>query len=160
VVAYDPYIDENHAEIAELGIRMGSLEAVLAASDVLSVHLPNTDSTRNLLDADKLAQLPRGAYVINVGRGEVVDEHALADAVETGHIAGAGLDVRHNEPPVRGRLEELPNVILTPHVAGVTVQAQQRIARILCDEIDAVLSGAASTYAVGAHRRHQPVGTT
>ena len=151
VAAYDPYIDENHPEIVDLGIEMLSLSDVLETSQVLSVHLPNTEATRNLLDAAKLALLPEGAYLINVGRGEVVDEEALADAIESGRLGGAGLDVRQQEPPTLGRLEKLANVIVTPHVAGITSQAQERIARILCEQIDLVLSGSAATSAVGNH---------
>ncbi len=151
VVAYDPYIDPRHPEIAEFGIELASFEEVLSRSNVLSVHLPHSDATKTLLNADAFALLPRGALVVSVGRGEVIDEAALLDALDSGRIGGAGLDVRSEEPPNPGKLEQHPNVIMTPHVAGITEQAQQRIARIICQQIDSVLSGDRATYAVGSH---------
>ncbi len=151
VVAYDPFIDPQHPEIVELGIELAPLEHVLSSSDVLSVHLPHTAATHHLLNADTLALLPHGALVINVGRGEVIDEKALGAALESGRVGGAGLDVRDEEPPIPGTLEVHTNVILTPHVAGITEQAQQRIAEILCQQIDAVLNGQRADYAVGSH---------
>ena len=104
---------------------MLSLSDVLETSQVLSVHLPNTAATRNLLDAAKLALLPEGAYLINVGRGEVVDEEALADAIESGRLGGAGLDVRQQEPPTLGRLEKLANVIVT-HTSRASRRRRRR----------------------------------
>ncbi len=151
VVAYDPFIDPQHPEIAEFGIELATLEQVLSRSDVLSVHLPHTDATHHLLNADTLGLLPHGALVINVGRGEVIDEAALGDALESGRVGGAGLDVRSEEPPIPGTLEHHTDVIMTPHVAGITAQAQQRIAQILCQQIDSVLNGQRATYAVGSH---------
>jgi len=151
VVAYDPFIDPHHPEIAETGIELAPLEQVLSHADVLSVHLPHTNATHHLLNTETLALLPRGALVINVGRGEVIDEAALGEALESGRIGGAGLDVRCEEPPTPGILEHHTNVIMTPHVAGITEQAQQRIAQILCQQIDSVLNGQRATYAVGSH---------
>ncbi len=151
VIAYDPFVDPDSAEIAEIGIELAPFESVLAAADVLSVHLPHNESTHNLLNADTLELLPAGALLINVGRGDVIDELALLNALNTGRIGGAGLDVRAVEPPQLGLLEELPNVILTPHTAGVTVQSQDRIGQILCQQIELVLAGRAATYAVGRH---------
>ena len=98
-----------------------------------------------------------GALLISVGRGECVDEEALADALESGRLGGAGLDVRAAEPPVPGRLERLENVVLSPHVAGITVQSQERIAGILAQDIHNVFSGRPAEYAVGRIRA-VPVG--
>jgi len=151
VVAYDPFIDPSHPEVAEFGIELVSFDEVLSRANVLSVHLPPSDATNNLLNADTFASLPRGALVVSVGRGGVIDEAALLDALDSGRIGGAGLDVRSEEPPNLGRLEQHPNVIMTPHVAGITEQAQQRIAQIICQQIDSVLSGDRATYAVGSH---------
>jgi D-3-phosphoglycerate dehydrogenase len=153
VLAHDPYVDPTDPELAELGIRLIGLEELVAASDVLSVHLPATPATRGLINAELLAQAQPQLILVNCGRGEVVDEEALADALEAGRIAGAGLDVRTVEPPVPGRLETLPSVVLTPHVAGITEAAQQRIAEVLCAEIRAVLGGADAAHAVTKGRR-------
>jgi phosphoglycerate dehydrogenase-like enzyme len=153
VVAYDPHVDPTHPEIRELDIRLLPLDDVVAAADVISVHLPSTPETHHMVDARLIARLRPDAILVNVGRGEVVDEEALADALEQGHLYGAGLDVREEEPPTASRLHKLPNVVLTPHVAGVTSQALTRIGEVLCSEIDKVLTGADASHAVGAHRR-------
>lgn len=159
ILAYDPYMDPNHPEVQELGIQLASLEDVLAASDVLSVHLPHTDATHHLLNSRTLSMLPPGALIISVGRGEVIDERALLGALESGHIGGAGLDVREQEPPQPGALESHHRVLLTPHVAGISVQAQARIADVLCQQIRLVLSGDSATSAVGSHSKPKsPVG--
>ncbi len=151
VVSYDPFIDPRHPELAGIGIELVSFEEVLSRSNVLSVHLPHSENTKALLNADTFASLPRGALVLSVGRGEVIDEAALLDSLDSGRVGGAGLDVRIDEPPNHGGLEQHPNVIMTPHVAGITEQAQQRIAKIICQQIDAVLNGDSATYAVGSH---------
>jgi D-3-phosphoglycerate dehydrogenase / 2-oxoglutarate reductase len=152
VVAYDPYADPADAALADAGIRLGPLTDVVAAADVLSCHLPATAETRQLADRALIAQLRPGALVINVGRGDAIDEDALADALESGALGGAALDVRAQEPPARGRIEKLGNVILTPHIAGITIQSQQRILRVLADDIEAVLAGGPAASSVGACR--------
>lgn len=156
VIGYDPYISPDHPELAELGLRLADLDEVVSAADVLSCHLPATDETRSLVDANLLTRMRPTAIFVNVGRGEVVDENALADALEAGRLAGAGLDVRATEPPTVGRLERLDSVVLTPHVAGITGESQERILTVLADDIRAVLSGAAARNAVGAHRLGRP----
>jgi D-3-phosphoglycerate dehydrogenase/(S)-sulfolactate dehydrogenase len=152
VLAYDPYIDPGHPGLAAAGIELAALAEVAAASDVISCHLPATAQTAKLVGRGLLAQLRPGALFINVGRGEVVDEDALADALESGSLGGAALDVRAAEPPVRGRIERLANVVLTPHIAGITTQSQQRILQVLADDIEAVLSGGAAASYVGRHQ--------
>ena len=152
VLAYDPYISPQHPEIAELGIRLVDLEEVARGADVISCHLPATAETMGLIGAEFLAVTRPNALLINVGRGEVVDEDALADALDAGQLGGAALDVRETEPPVPGRLERMDNVILTPHVAGITDESQGRILTILAEDITTVLSGGAARYAVGAAR--------
>jgi D-3-phosphoglycerate dehydrogenase/(S)-sulfolactate dehydrogenase len=148
VVAYDPYVPADHPEVEELGIEMLPLERTVAEADVLSVHLPATPETVRLVDAGLLARFKQDAILVSVGRGEVIDEQALADALESGRLGGAGLDVRADEPPLPGRLERLPGVVRTPHVAGITAQSQARIAQLLCDDIDAVLDGREAAHAV------------
>ncbi|WP_255950192.1 hydroxyacid dehydrogenase [Streptomyces odontomachi] len=152
VWGYDPYADPQSERIRASGVRLATLDEVVAGADILSVHLPATPETRHLLDADLLARTRPGALLINVGRGEVIDEKALMAALESGHLAGAGLDVRGTEPPELSRLEWLETVILTPHVAGITAESQERIVGMLAEDIAAVLSGQAASHAVGRLR--------
>lgn len=156
VVAYDPYADPAHPGLTGAGIQLGRLSEVTAAADVLSCHLPATDETRNLVDRALLGRMRAGALFINVGRGETVDEDALADALESGALGGAALDVRAQEPPARGRIEKLGNVILTPHIAGITSQSQQQIMHVLADDIEAVLTGGRAASSVGACQEGRP----
>ncbi|MCW3840697.1 hypothetical protein ONA70_11360 [Micromonospora yasonensis] len=153
VVAYDPYVAPDHPEVSKLGIRLVGLAELAAEADVLSCHLPATPETIGLIDAAFLGAMRPDALLISVGRGEVVDEEALADALAAGRLGGAGLDVRATEPPARGRLEEFDNVILTPHIAGITVESQRRIIGILAAEIGTILGGGLARYAVGSHNR-------
>ncbi len=155
VLAYDPYVDPDLAR--QLDVQVADLDTVLSSVDVLSVHLPDTAQTKGLLAADALARMRPGAVLVSVGRGEVVDEAALADALQQGRIAGAGLDVRASEPPRPGPLDDAPNLIFTPHVAGITVESQGRIASILVDDITAVLAGDQATHAVGSHHSNAKV---
>ncbi|HEX6446870.1 MAG TPA: NAD(P)-dependent oxidoreductase, partial [Streptosporangiales bacterium] len=147
VLAHDPYVPET--DVASAGVTPASLDEVVAGADVLSVHLPATAETRGLLGAELLARMKPDAVLVNVGRGDVVDEDALADALVAGRLGGAALDVRAAEPPSPGRLETLDNVVLSPHVAGITTESQDRIADVLAADIRAVLSGAPARSAVG-----------
>jgi len=156
VLAYDPYIDPRHPGLAAAGVTLASLDEVAAGSDVLSCHLPATQQTRNLVGRALIARMRPGALFVSVGRGEVVDEDALADALESGALGGAALDVRAQEPPVRGRLEALGNVIVTPHIAGITAESQQRILRVLADDIEAVLNGGHASSGVGRWAQARP----
>jgi D-3-phosphoglycerate dehydrogenase/(S)-sulfolactate dehydrogenase len=151
VIAHDPHLSPAHPELAELGIRLVGLEEVAGGSDVLSCHLPSTEATRGLIGAALLARMRPDALLISVGRGDVVDEEALADALEGGRLGGAGLDVRAAEPPSPGRLERLDSVVLTPHVAGITAESQRRILEVLAGDIRAVCGGGEARHAVGRH---------
>ena len=151
VIAHDPHLSPAHPELAELDIRLVGLEEVAAGSDVLSCHLPSTEATRGLIGAALLARMRPDALLISVGRGDVVDEEALADALEGGRLGGAGLDVRAAEPPSPGRLERLDSVVLTPHVAGITAESQRRILEVLAGDIRAVCGGGEARHAVGRH---------
>jgi D-3-phosphoglycerate dehydrogenase/(S)-sulfolactate dehydrogenase len=151
VIAHDPHLSPAHPELAELGIRLLGLDEVAAGSDVLSCHLPSTPETRGLIDAAFLARMRPDAVLISVGRGDVVDEEALAGALEAGRLGGAGLDVRGAEPPSPGRLERLDSVVLTPHVAGITAESQRRILEVLAGDIRAVCGGGEARHAVGRH---------
>lgn len=101
------------------------LDEMLAASDILSIHCPHTEETHHLLDARRLALLPRSAYLVNTARGEIVDEEALIGALQSGVISGAGLDVFEHEPAVDPRLLALKNVVLLPHMGSATFEARQ-----------------------------------
>jgi len=126
VVAHDPHLGDD--AIREAGAEPAGLDDLLRASDALSVHVPLTDATRGLISARELALLPAGAVVVNTSRGGVVDEEALVAALESGHLAGAGLDVTSVEPlPGDHPLRHRPDVVLTPHVGGQTREAMSRV---------------------------------
>lgn len=157
VLAYDPYADAER--LAASRIESADVDAVLARSDVISVHLPSTPQTRGFLGADALARMRPTALLINVGRGDVVDEAALAAALRSGALGGAGLDVRASEPPGESRLSALDglstldNVVSTPHIAGVTAESQARITDVLAADIRSVLDGGEAASAVGSVTR-------
>jgi (S)-sulfolactate dehydrogenase len=151
-VAYDPYADPAAEALAASGLRLAPLEEVLAGADVLSVHVPATAETRRMVDRRFLGRMKRGAILVNVGRGEVLDEDALYEALTDGTLGGAGLDVRAAEPPTPGPLERLDNVVLTPHIAGLTVQSQARISGVLASDVARVLAGEPARHAVDLDR--------
>jgi glyoxylate reductase len=115
------------------------LEQLLAEADAVSLHVPLTPETRHLIDGGALALMRPTAVLVNTSRGPVVDEAALADALESGTLAGAGLDVYEREPEVEPRLLRLPNVVLTPHVASATVEARKAMGMLCVDSLRAVL---------------------
>jgi D-3-phosphoglycerate dehydrogenase len=125
LVAHDPFISEQVA--ATLGIELLSLDDLCAAADYITLHLPSTPETRHLFNAARLARCKPGVRIVNTARGELIDEAALADAIDARHVAGAGLDVFESEPPVDWRLAKLPQVVATPHIAASTVEAQEQV---------------------------------
>lgn len=128
VVGFDPFM--SAAGAAQLGIETaGDLKSLLPRCDFLTVHTPLTDDTRDLIGAAQLAMMPRGARVLNCARGGIINEPALAEALKSGHLAGAGLDVFVEEPPPADHpLLKLPNVVLTPHLGASTTEAQLSVA--------------------------------
>lgn len=126
VLAFDPYVSPERA--AALGLELApDLSTVLQAADVLSLHTPLNDQTRGLIGARELAQLKRGSILINASRGPVVVESALLDALRSGHLSGAGLDVWDPEPPHPDNpLLQLDNVVVAPHIAGFTEEGRLR----------------------------------
>lgn len=128
VLGYDPFISADRA--AELGIELyRDIDEMIVKCDIATVHTPLNDQTTNLLNKERLAKMPKGARVINCARGGIVNENDLADALESGHIAGAALDVFVNEPPEAGnRLIGQNNILLTPHLGASTEEAQELVA--------------------------------
>lgn len=127
VIANDPFLKEDRAR--QLGIEPASLEQALSEGDVLSIHVPLTDATTNLIDRHRLALVKPSAYIVNAARGGVLDEGALVEALREGRIAGAALDVFSEEPlPADHPLRSLENVVLTPHIGAATVEAQHNVA--------------------------------
>ena len=111
----------------ELGVSFASLDALLAASDFVTLHVPLTDETRHMIDKDTLAKMKKGSFLVNTSRGSVVDEHALSDALREGHLSGAALDVYDNEPNINPELIGMENVVLTPHIASATWEAREKM---------------------------------
>jgi glyoxylate reductase len=128
-------------EVAFGGARRVDLDELLATSDFVSLHCPLTDATRDLLSRERIARLKPGAVVVNTSRGPVVDEEALADALEEGRIFAAGLDVFRDEPNVPERLRRLENVVLTPHVGSGTVETRTAMARMVWEEVARAADG-------------------
>lgn len=133
VIGHDPYIEAR--AFAGSGIEVVPFETVLEQARFLSVHVPLSETTRGLVGRDELARMRPDAYIVQCARGGVVDEEALADALEAGRLAGAGLDVFENEPHIPERLAQNPRVIATPHIGGSTEQAQDKIAAVLAREL-------------------------
>ncbi|MDQ4019724.1 MAG: phosphoglycerate dehydrogenase, partial [Actinomycetota bacterium] len=146
VLAHDPYVAP--ARFRDLGVEpVGSLEELLAESDFLSLHVTLTNETRGLVGRAELERAKDGIRIVNVARGELLDEQALVDALRSGKVAGAALDV-FSEEPYRGPLLELPNVIVTPHLGASTREAQDRAGVIVAEQVAAALSGGVVTNAV------------
>ena len=127
VLGYDPFLSEEKAK--ELGIELyRDVDQIVTKCDYLTVHTPLTDETRGIINATRLAAMKKGARLINCARGGIIDEGDLADAIESGHIAGAALDVFTKEPPTDRRLVDLPQVLTTPHLGASTDEAQELVA--------------------------------
>ena len=138
IVAHDPFITARAAET--IGVPLVPLDDLLARADYISLHLPSLPETRHLLNAERLARTKRGVRIVNTARGELIDEAALADAIESGHVAGAALDVFEVEPPADRRLTLLPQVIATPHIAASTVEAQELVGEEIVASVRAYLA--------------------
>jgi D-3-phosphoglycerate dehydrogenase / 2-oxoglutarate reductase len=149
VVAYDPYLVADRAEALE--IELGTLEEVLTRADVLSLHVPLTETTAGLIGAEELALMKRGSVVVNAARGGVLDESALGDALRNGQLAAAGLDVFAVEPlPADHPLRSVPNAVLTPHLGAATEEAQHNVALEIAEAVRAALAEGDLSRAVNA----------
>jgi D-3-phosphoglycerate dehydrogenase / 2-oxoglutarate reductase len=146
VVAYDPFVTADR--FRELGVeRLDSVEAVYSVADFLTLHLPLTDETRRSIDAGAFAKMREGVRIVNAARGELIDEDALLDALRSGKVGGAALDVFSAEP-YSGPLLELDTVVATPHLAASTEEAQDRAGVIIAEQVAAALEGGLVTNAV------------
>lgn len=149
VIAYDPYVTAEYA--TQRSVELVDLDTLVARADFLTLHVPLTPQTRHLISRERLALMQPTARLINVARGGIVDEQALVEAVQTGKLAGAALDVYEHEPldadsPLRG----CPNIILSPHLGGSTVEAQEKVAEDVALQVLDVLNDRPARYAVNA----------
>ena len=141
VVAYDPFLSEEKAD--KMGVEKVELDALLKRADFITLHVPLTDQTRNILSAENLAKTKKGVRIINCARGGLVDEAALAELLKSGHVAGAAFDVFAEEPATENPLFNLPNVVCTPHLGAATTEAQENVALQVAEQMaDYLLTGA------------------
>src|SRR6202051_3442012 len=141
VLAYDPFLNEKRA--MELGVEKAELDQVLAKADFITLHTPLTDATRNILSREALAKPKKGVRIVNCARGGLLDEAALHDALVSGHVAGAALDVFETEPATESPLFALPNVVCPPHLGASTNEAQENVALQVAEQMsDFLLTGA------------------
>jgi D-3-phosphoglycerate dehydrogenase len=146
VIAYDPYLSEERA--MELGVEKVELDELLRRADFITLHTPLTEKTRNILSAEALARTKKGVRIINCARGGLVDEAALAEALKSGHVAGAAFDVFAEEPATQNPLFGLPNVVATPHLGASTSEAQENVALQVAEQMSDYLLKGAITNAV------------
>ncbi|EEX09327.1 phosphoglycerate dehydrogenase [Ruegeria lacuscaerulensis ITI-1157] len=141
VIAYDPYLSQEKAD--KMGVEKVELDELLARADFITLHVPLTDQTRNILSRENLAKTKKGVRIINCARGGLVDEEALAELIKSGHVAGAGFDVFSEEPAKENPLFGLPNVVCTPHLGAATTEAQENVALQVAEQIsNYLLTGA------------------
>ncbi len=146
ILAHDPFISKEVAK--EVGVDLGSVDDLLAQSDFLTIHTPLTQQTQRLLGKEELARAKKGLRILNVARGGIVDEAALAEALISGHIGGAALDVFSEEPPKNSPLLALPNFIGTPHLGASTTEAQEKVALQVAEQVADYLAEGKITNAV------------
>jgi D-3-phosphoglycerate dehydrogenase len=139
MVAYDPYV--SPARAAQLGIELLTLDELLVRADFISVHLPKTPETAGLIDKEALAKTKPGVIIVNAARGGLVDEAALAEAVTSGHVRAAGIDVFTSEPCTDSPLFDLPQVVVTPHLGASTTEAQDRAGTDVAESVKLALAG-------------------
>jgi D-3-phosphoglycerate dehydrogenase len=146
LLAFDPYVSDDRA--ARLGVELGTLEHVMATADFITIHLPRTRDTEGMVDAAALAAAKPGIRIVNVARGGILDEAALAAAIVSGHVAGAAVDVFATEPTTESPLFGLSEVVVTPHLGASTVEAQDKAGLAVATSVVAALAGELITTAV------------
>lgn len=148
VLGVDPYVSAEQAALH--GVELVELGALLERSDAITLHVPLSRATRGLIGAKELARMKPGAFLLNVARGGVVDEAAVAEALREGRLGGAGIDVFEHEPPVGSPLLDAPGTVLTPHLGASTAEAQVLVAEEVAAQVLDVLDGRSARYAVNA----------
>jgi D-3-phosphoglycerate dehydrogenase len=146
LVAYDPYVSADRAR--HMSVELMSLEELVAESDFVTIHLPKTPDTVGLFDADLLAKAKPGIRIVNTARGGIVDEEALAEAIRSGRVEGAGLDVFAKEPTTESPLFELPSVVVAPHLGASTAEAQDKAGVTIAEQVILALDGDFVPFAV------------
>ncbi len=139
IVAYDPYVTDVRAQ--QLGVRLLPLDKLLATSDFVTIHMPKTPETTGMIGAKQLKSMKKTAFLVNVARGGLIDEKALAAALKAGEIAGAGIDVFVSEPPTDDSLTSLPNILVTPHLGASTDEAQEKAGVSVARSVRLALDG-------------------
>jgi D-3-phosphoglycerate dehydrogenase len=148
VIAYDPVVSLDRAN--QLGVETVSMDELRERSDIISIHVPLIDATRNMFDAAAISKMKKGAFLINASRGGIVDEQALVEALDSDHLAGAAFDVYNQEPPTGSPLIGHPKIITTPHLGASTTEAQVLVGMDVAEGILSALRGDTPRYAVNA----------
>ena len=149
VIGYDPFVTAEQAALH--GVTLADVDKIIETADVITVHVPLNKATRGIINAENIDKLKPGVMLINVARGGVYDEAALAQALKDGKVAGAAIDVYETEPPAADNpLFSAPNTVLTPHLGALTAEAQLRVAEEACEQVIDVLAGRSARYAVNA----------
>jgi D-3-phosphoglycerate dehydrogenase len=148
VIGSDPFV--THEQAATLGVELVSFEELVPRADAITVHVPRNRNTTGLINAAVIARMKPGVLLLNVARGGVIDEADLADALRSGRVGGAGIDVFNTEPPTGSPLLDAPNTLLTPHLGASTAEAQVAVAEEVAEQILEVLDGRSARYAVNA----------
>lgn len=148
IIAYDPYVDAEVA--AAMGVELHTLPDLLARSNIITLHSVVTPETTQMINAETISQMKEGMIVVNVGRGKLIDEEALAEALQNGKVAAAALDVFQNEPPEGSPLIGMPNVLHTPHLGASSREAQRRVAVEMVEQVVDALRGEEYRYVVNA----------
>jgi D-3-phosphoglycerate dehydrogenase / 2-oxoglutarate reductase len=149
VIGYDPFVTAEQAALH--GVTLADVDKIIETADVITVHVPLNKATRGIINADNIGKLKPGVMLVNVARGGVYEEAAVAQALKDGKIAGAAIDVYETEPPAADNpLLSAPNTVLTPHLGALTAEAQLRVAEEACEQVIDVLAGRSARYAVNA----------
>lgn len=146
LLAYDPYIAPDRAK--RMGVELVGLDELVQRADFISIHLPKTKETANLFDKELLAKMKPGVRIVNAARGGIIDENALAEAIRSGHVGGAAIDVFSAEPTTTSPLFELDSVVVTPHLGASTSEAQDKAGEQIAEQIVLALAGDFVPYAV------------